>query len=60
MRAASTHWTGWVHLTLDDLRQALWPPHRQVYWQVRMGSHDKEAQDLLHHVKAVALETALA
>ena len=26
---------GWVHLTLDDLRQALWPPDRQVYWEVR-------------------------
>ncbi|WP_375463464.1 AAA family ATPase [uncultured Methylobacterium sp.] len=51
---------GWVHLTLDDLRQALWPPHRQVYWQVRMGRHDNEAQRLLHRVKEAALETALA
>jgi hypothetical protein len=25
---------GWVHLTLDDLRQTPWPPDRQVYWEV--------------------------
>ncbi|MER2265071.1 AAA family ATPase [Methylobacterium oxalidis] len=51
---------GWVHLTLDDLRQALWPPDRQVYWQVRMGHHDRQAQQVLHRVKAAALEAALA
>ncbi|MGF3023100.1 AAA family ATPase [Methylobacterium aquaticum] len=51
---------GWVHLTLDDLRQALWPPDRQVYWQVRRGGRDRQAQQLLHAVKVAALETALS
>ncbi|HSH33028.1 MAG TPA: AAA family ATPase [Actinomycetota bacterium] len=51
---------GWVHLTLDDLRQALWPPHRQVYWQVRGGSWDRQAHRLLHAVKVAALDTALS
>jgi adenylate kinase family enzyme len=31
---------GWVHLTLDDLRQTFWPPDRQVYWQVRRTDWD--------------------
>lgn len=51
---------GWVHLTLDDFRQALWPPHRQIYWQVRQGCHDENARQVLHRVKEAALETALA
>ncbi|KQP69954.1 hypothetical protein ASF41_19960 [Methylobacterium sp. Leaf111] len=51
---------GWVHLTLDDFRQALWPPDRQVYWQLRQGSHDDAARDVLHRVKEAALEAALA
>lgn len=51
---------GWVHLTLADLRQALWPPDRQVYWQVRKGSHDEGARLVLHSVKEAALEAALA
>lgn len=51
---------GWVHLTLDDLRQALWPPHRQVYWRVRRGCYDEEARQVLHSVKEAALAAALA
>ncbi len=51
---------GWVHLTLDDLRQALWPPDRQVYWAVRGGGRDRQAHRLLHAVKVAALDTALA
>jgi len=51
---------GWVHLTLDDLRQALWPPDRQVYWEVRRGGWDTQAHRLLHAVKVAALDTALA
>ncbi|MEZ0249609.1 MAG: AAA family ATPase [Methylobacteriaceae bacterium] len=51
---------GWVHLTLDDFRQALWPPDRQVYWQVRHGVWDRQAHHLLHAVKVAALDTALA
>jgi len=51
---------GWVHLTLDDLRQALWPPDRQVYWQVRNGGWDRQAHHLLHALKVAALDTALA
>lgn len=50
---------GWVHLTLDDLRQALWPPDRHVYWQVRHGVWDRQAHHLLHAVKVAALDTAL-
>jgi predicted kinase len=50
---------GWVHLTLDDFRQTLWPPHRQVYWELRQGSHDDAARDLLHRVKEAALDAAL-
>ncbi|MEN3214004.1 AAA family ATPase [Methylorubrum populi] len=50
---------GWVHLTLDDLRQALWPPDRQMYWEVRRGGHDVEAQAVLHRVKETALQAAL-
>ena len=50
---------GWVHLTLDDLRQALWPPDRQVYWEVRRGGWDSQAHRLLHTVKVAALEAAL-
>ena len=51
---------GWVHLTLDDLRQALWPPDRQVYWDVRGRGWDRQAHRLLHAVKMAALDTALA
>lgn len=51
---------GWVHLTLDDLRQSLWPPDRQVYWQLRKRSHDDGAGQILHRVKEAALEAALA
>jgi predicted kinase len=51
---------GWVHLTLDDLRQALWPPDRRVYWQVRRTGWDEEARRLLHGVKVAALDGALA
>lgn len=51
---------GWVHLTLDDLRQALWPPDRQVYWEVRGGDWDSRARRLLHEVKVAALDVALA
>ncbi|WP_342154111.1 AAA family ATPase [Methylorubrum sp. SB2] len=51
---------GWVHLTLDDLRQALWPPDRQIYWQVRYGGWDRQSHHLLHAVKVAALDTALA
>ncbi|MCJ2049293.1 AAA family ATPase [Methylobacterium sp. J-070] len=51
---------GWVHLTLDDLQQAIWPPDRQVYWQVRKGSLDEGARRVLHSVKEAALEAALA
>ena len=51
---------GWVHLTLDDLRQGLWPPDRQMYWEVRRGGYDGEAQALLHRVKEAALQAALA
>ncbi|KQT59864.1 hypothetical protein ASG52_19145 [Methylobacterium sp. Leaf456] len=51
---------GWVHLTLDDLRQSLWPPDRQVYWAVRGGGLDGQAHRLLHAVKVAALDTALA
>lgn len=51
---------GWVHLTLDDFRQALWPPDRQVYWAVRGGGRDGQARRLLHGVKVAALDTALA
>lgn len=47
-------------VTLDDLRQALCPPDRQVYCCVRDGRHDGEARLLLHRVKAAALEMALA
>ncbi len=50
---------GWVHLTLDDLRQALWPPNRQVYWEVRRGGWDSQAHRLLHEVKVAALDAAL-
>ncbi len=50
---------GWVHLTLDDLRQAFWPPDRQVYWQVRQRGWDQQALRLLHEIKLVALDTAL-
>lgn len=50
---------GWVHLTLDDLRQALWPPHRQVYWEMREGGFDTSAQQVLHRVKEEALDAAL-
>ncbi|MGW9820289.1 putative kinase [Methylorubrum extorquens] len=51
---------GWVHLTLDDLRQLLWPPDRQVYWQVRRAGWDVQAHRLLHAVKVAALDAALA
>jgi predicted kinase len=51
---------GWVHLTLDDLRQALWPPDRQVYWEVRRGGWDRQAHRLLHEAKVSALNAALA
>ncbi|MCJ2140403.1 AAA family ATPase [Methylobacterium sp. E-066] len=51
---------GWVHLTLDDLRQTFWPPDRQVYWQVRRTDWDEEARRLLHGVKVAALDAALA
>jgi predicted kinase len=51
---------GWVHLTLDDLRQTFWPPDRQVYWQVRRTDWDERARQLLHGVKVAALDTALA
>lgn len=44
---------GWVHLTLDDLRQTFWPPDRQVYWQVRRTDWDERARRLLHGVKVV-------
>jgi predicted kinase len=50
---------GWVHLTLDDLRQALWPPDRQMYWEVRRGGYDVAAQALLHRMKEAALQAAL-
>ncbi|MBP27830.1 AAA family ATPase [Methylobacterium sp.] len=50
---------GWVHLTLDDIRQALWPPHRQIYWRVRAEGYDDEARQVLHRVKEAALEAAL-
>lgn len=50
---------GWVHLTLDDLRQALWPPDRQVYWELRQGPYDDEARQVLHRVKEAALDAAL-
>ncbi len=50
---------GWVHLTLDDLRQALWPPDRQVYWELRQGPHDDGARQVLHRVKEAALDAAL-
>jgi hypothetical protein len=33
---------GWIHLTLDDMRQALWPPDRQMYWEVRRRGYDDE------------------
>ena len=48
-----------MHLTLDDLRQALWPPDRQVYWNVRGGGWDRQAHRLLHAVKVAALDAAL-
>ncbi|ACK86402.1 AAA family ATPase [Methylorubrum extorquens] len=51
---------GWTHLTLDDLRQALWPPHRQVYWQIRATGYDLAAQQVLHRLKEAALDLALA
>ncbi|WCS27890.1 AAA family ATPase [Methylobacterium sp. NMS14P] len=51
---------GWVHLTLDDLRQTFWPPDRHVYWQVRRKGWDDEARGLLHNVKVAALDAALA
>jgi predicted kinase len=51
---------GWVHLTLDDLRQTFWPPDRQVYWQVRRTDCDERARRLLHGVKVAALDAALA
>lgn len=51
---------GWVHLTLDDLRQTFWPPDRHVYWQVRRTDWDEEARRLLHGVKVAALDAALA
>ncbi|MCJ2127299.1 AAA family ATPase [Methylobacterium sp. E-045] len=51
---------GWVHLTLDDLRQSLWPPDRRVYWQIRQGSQEDGAGEVLHRVKEAALEAALA
>jgi predicted kinase len=51
---------GWVHLTLDDLRQTFWPPDRHVYWQVRRTSWDEEARTLLHGMKVAALDAALA
>lgn len=51
---------GWVHLTLDDLRQTFWPPDRQVYWQVRGTDWDERARRLLHGVKVAALDEALA
>lgn len=50
---------GWVHLTLDDLRQALWPPDRHVYWRLRTGRYDEETRRVLHSVKEAALEAAL-
>ncbi|ACB81934.1 conserved hypothetical protein [Methylorubrum populi BJ001] len=50
---------GWVHLTLDDFRQSLWPPDRQVYWEVRRRGWDGPAHRLLHAVKVAALDTAL-
>ena len=50
----------WIHLTLDDLRQTMWPPGRRTYWDVarasEMGAH---AQRLLHAVQQTALNTAL-
>lgn len=51
---------GWVHLTLDDLRTALWPPDRHIYWKVRANGYDEAARRLLHRTKELALETALA
>ncbi len=51
---------GWIHLTLDDMRQALWPPDRQMYWEVRRRGYDDEAKAVLHRVKEVALQAALA
>ncbi|MFF9551174.1 AAA family ATPase [Methylobacterium fujisawaense] len=51
---------GWVHLTLDDLRQTFWPPDRHVYWQVRRTGWDEEARTLLHGMKVAALDAALA
>jgi len=51
---------GWVHLTLDDLRQTFWPPDRHVYWQVRRTGWDEEAHGLLHGIKVAALDAALA
>jgi len=49
----------WVTITLDDWRQALFPPHRRTYWDVRAKGKDKEAQALLHHVQQSAVVGAL-
>jgi predicted kinase len=49
-----------AQLTLDDLRQAFWPPDRQIYWQVRRTDWDDRARGLLHGVKVAALDAALA
>lgn len=53
---------GWITITLDDLRQAIWPPHRRIYWDVRGAGNvelDHSAQRLLHAVNQSALNTAL-
>lgn len=50
----------WLVLTLDDWRAALWPPHRRVYWDVRAGPRDKQAQSVLHDVQIAAIESGLS
>lgn len=50
---------GWVHLTLDDLRTTLWPPHRQIYWRVRNTEYDVAARQVLHRTKEFTLDAAL-
>lgn len=60
-RAAVYQAPAWVHLTLDDLRQTMWPPGRRTYWDVaRASPTGRNAQRLLHAVQQEALRTALA
>lgn len=51
--------TKWVVCTFDDLRQAMWPPHRRTYWEVRKTESGSAAQKVLHHVHSALIISAL-